>query len=136
MVYAFGSIRFLIVDITGIFGLIIVAITVLFIICFYIPKLKLVKPVGIFSTAVVTILIIFSVVVNYNSAQVLVTKNGAVAVNYKGETVVCCLADKNDYYSINRFLFKNNSSINTLIIGDDEQYSLKLVEDYGCKNIV
>lgn len=136
IVYAFGSIRFLIVDITGIFGLIIVAITVLFIICFFIPKLKLVKPVGIFSTAVVTILIIFSVVVNYNSAQVLVTKNGAVAVNYKGETVVCGLADKNDYYSINRFLFKNNSSINTLIIGDDEQYSLKLVEDYGCKNIV
>lgn len=69
---------------------------------------KLLKPLSTIAVLMVVLSVAISTAMNVNTARVLVTKNGAIAIAYKEYGYAYNINEKRDYYTVKAFLFSNH----------------------------
>lgn len=124
------------VDIAANMGFAIAGVLIIFAICFFIGNRKMFKSAGLLSFVLIGAILVSSLAMEYNCAQILLCKNGAAAAMHNGKTVVYAVDSKSDYYAVRSFLFSGNSKIDLIILDDETEYALRLIDTFGCDTVV
>lgn len=134
LVHRFASIENSVISISWYFGFVLAVIAVSFAVCFFFANKKMMKKVGIVSACVVMAFFTLFSFLN-NSANVLVCR-GAVAVCSDDTVLVYNVTTKSEYYSVKQFLTARHTGIDTIISPNNNDYSIKLAEYFGCDTYV
>lgn len=75
---------------------------------------KLLKPLSTIAVLMVVLSVAISTAMNVDTARVLVTQNGAIAIAYKEYGYAYNVNDKSDYYTVKAFLFSNHIELDEI----------------------
>lgn len=126
IVSAFSSLRFAVVPLDNEIEYIAIGASAMLFVALVVNKSKWRKTFGAIAFLMVYASIFASVLLNLNTANVLVTQNGAVAVAYKDEGYCYGIKNKSDFYTAKTFLFANHIEIDSI----DDYHNLKNINAF------
>ncbi len=133
LVHRFAGFENSVISISWYFGFVLAVIAAAFAVCFFFANKKLMKKTGMVSVCAVIIFFIFFSFAG-QSANILVCGE-AVAV-CSDDVIVYNVTTKSEYYSVKQFLSARHTDIDTVISPDNNDYSIRLAEYFGCDTYV
>lgn len=134
LVHRFASLENSVISISWYFGFILAVIALAFAVCFFSADKKLMKKVGTVSLCVVVMFFTISAFAR-GSANILVCR-GAVAVFSDEAVIVYNVTTRSEYYSVKEFLTARHTGVDAIISPDNNYYSIKLADYFGCDTYV
>ncbi len=132
----FASLKFLSVPFSYGFAFVIAAVLIIFALGIIIFNNKSVKASACITALILFISLAINSVSQYNNAEMLVTKSGAIAVEYNDKIVICNINNLSDYYSIKSFAVSRGAGVTLIIDEKESEYSYNLFNELGAKRVV